>query len=85
VQLHVAGHQKAKWDPSLIIDTHGAEVIEEVRELLSFTVERTGPVPVLLERDNEIPKLDELLTEVEELTRYYELGLARRGKRASGA
>ncbi|HEV8547825.1 MAG TPA: DUF692 domain-containing protein [Polyangiaceae bacterium] len=61
VEVHVAGHTRA---PSgLIIDTHGASVAPAVLELLAFTLERTGPLPVLLERDNDVPPLAELLAE----------------------
>ncbi len=73
VQLHIAGHTKT--ESGLIIDTHGRDVIEPVMELLAFTVERTGPVPVLLERDNDIPPLSDLITEVRALRRVYESAL----------
>lgn len=69
VQIHVAGHTKVD---DLIIDTHGAPVIDPVYELLAFTLERTGPVPVLLERDHHIPDLDELLAEIRKLRSIYE-------------
>lgn len=75
VQVHVAGHTPSKWDPNLIIDTHGAPVADPVLELLELTVSRTGPTPVLLERDNDIPALSELLTEVATLRRIYQAGL----------
>ncbi len=65
VELHVAGHTRT---PSgLILDTHGAPVVPEVLELLAFTLERTGPLPVLLERDNHVPELAVLLGEVRAL------------------
>jgi len=70
VQLHVAGHTRRPdgW----IIDTHGAPIIEPVYDLLRHTLERTGPVPVLLERDNAVPSLDELLSEVRRLQEVYD-------------
>ena len=37
---------------------------DPVLELLEWTLQRTGPVPVLLERDNDVPELSELLAEV---------------------
>ena len=40
------------------------DVRDEVRELLSYVIERTGPKPVLLERDSNIPPLSDLLDEV---------------------
>lgn len=65
VQIHVAGH----WyeEPSFIIDTHSEPVREEVYELLAFTLERTGKVPVLLERDDDFPPFEELYAEIERL------------------
>jgi uncharacterized protein (UPF0276 family) len=69
VEIHVAGHTRK---PSgLLLDTHGAPVIDPVLDLLAFTLRRTGPVPVLLERDNDVPPLAELLREVALLRRIY--------------
>lgn len=79
VQLHIAGHEF--WDDvrqDLIIDTHGAPVRAEVDELLAWVIERTGPLPVLLERDNNIPALPELLGERDRLQAIYDAALARR-------
>jgi uncharacterized protein (UPF0276 family) len=78
VQLHVAGHEF--WDDdakTLIIDTHGAPVRAEVDDLLAWVIERTGPLPVLLERDNNIPALAELLAERDRLQTIYDQALAR--------
>jgi len=76
IQIHVAGHTRT--DSGLILDTHGAPVIDPVIELLEWTIERTGPMPVLLERDNSVPELSELLREVRVLAAAYERGLERR-------
>jgi len=62
--IHIAGHERFE---RIIIDTHGAPVIDEVYRLLEFTLERTGPVPLLLERDNNIPPYDELLEEIRKI------------------
>jgi uncharacterized protein (UPF0276 family) len=69
VQIHVAGHFVR--DDGLRIDTHGEPVPDDVYELLDYTLRKTGPVPVLLERDNNVPPLDELLSEVDELWAIY--------------
>ena len=70
VEIHVAGHTKK---PSgLILDTHGASVADPVLELRAFTLERTGPCPVLLERDNDIPPLAELVREILSLRALYD-------------
>ncbi len=76
VQIHVAGH--TRMDTGLVLDTHGAPVCDPVIDLLEWTLERTGPVPVLLERDNAIPPLAELLAEVSQLRAAYERALSRR-------
>lgn len=65
VYLHVAGHYNEAED--LIVDTHGAEVIDPVWELLEQTYDRFGPIPTLLERDFNIPPLPELVGEVDRI------------------
>ena len=75
VQLHVAGHSPCAWEPELVIDSHNAPVCDPVLGLLRWTVARTGPLPVVLERDHEIPELPELLEEVRVLQQYYDAGL----------
>lgn len=75
IEIHVAGHTT---QPSgLVLDTHGAPVVDPVLELLSFTLEKCGPRPVLLERDNHIPPLPELVAEVQALRRIYDASTAR--------
>ena len=59
---HIAGHRREAED--LIIDTHGAEVIEPVWALLDAAYARFGPQPTLLERDFNFPPVAELLAEV---------------------
>jgi uncharacterized protein (UPF0276 family) len=70
VEIHVAGHTQT--ESGLILDTHGTPVCDPVYELLRFTLERTGPVPVLLERDNDVPPLADLLQEVARLCQIFE-------------
>jgi uncharacterized protein (UPF0276 family) len=77
-QIHVAGH--TRLDSGLILDTHGAPVVDPVVELLEWTLARTGPVPVLLERDNHVPELSALLDEVRMLRAAYDRALV--GKEA---
>ncbi len=77
VQVHVAGHEWFAVDEqgigeprspnapgAMVIDTHGASVPDPVMSLLERVLERTGPVPVVLERDQNIPPLATLLEEV---------------------
>ncbi|HEY3400907.1 MAG TPA: DUF692 domain-containing protein [Geothrix sp.] len=73
-QLHIAGHKRFG---DLTVDTHGADVIDPVIELMQWTLGRLGrPVPVLLERDNHIPDLDLLLAERARIQEAYEGALA---------
>ena len=65
--IHVAGHHHEAED--LIIDTHGAEVIDPVWDLLDATYARLGPVPTLLERDFNFPPIEQLIAEVETINR----------------
>ncbi|NQX88969.1 MAG: DUF692 domain-containing protein [Halioglobus sp.] len=60
--VHVAGHYNEADD--LKVDTHGSAVIDPVWALLAQAYERMGPVPTLLERDFNLPPLDDLLEEV---------------------
>lgn len=71
VQIHVAGHEwfdegdfGGKPGSRVILDTHGADMIDPVLALLGDVLEQTGPVPILLERDQCIPSLDGLLAEL---------------------
>lgn len=63
--IHVAGHYNEADD--LIVDTHGADVIDPVWKLLDKTYAHFGVIPTLLERDFNIPPLAELLTEVDQI------------------
>lgn len=67
VYIHTAGHYQQ--EANLLIDTHGAPVIDPVWELLDFTYAEFGVFPTLLERDYHIPPLEELLPEIEHITR----------------
>ncbi|MCF8397907.1 MAG: DUF692 domain-containing protein [Bacteroidales bacterium] len=64
--IHMAGHEKVEED--LIIDTHGQDIIDPVYGLFEYTIRKMGrSVPVLLERDFNIPELKDLQKEVNQL------------------
>jgi uncharacterized protein (UPF0276 family) len=65
LQIHVAGYRRDA--PDLVVDTHGATMDPRVLELLAIALPRTGAVPILLERDNDIPPFDALVPELEAL------------------
>ena len=64
-EIHLAGFARdvdAAGDP-LLIDSHGAPVAQAVWDLYRYTLARTGPLPTLIERDNDIPAFPVLLAE----------------------
>lgn len=63
--IHMAGHEQVA--PDLIIDTHGEAIINPVYDLFEHTLEKISPVPVLLERDFNIPEMGELQMELDRL------------------
>ena len=62
---HIAGHYDEAAD--LKVDTHGADVIEPVWDLLDYAYSVHGVYPTLLERDFNIPCVDNLLNEVRKI------------------
>ena len=62
---HIAGHYNEAED--LIVDTHGADIIKDVWDLLDKAYELFGVFPTLLERDFNIPPVTELLLEVQKI------------------
>ena len=60
---HVAGHYNEAND--LIVDTHGADVIDPVWELLDKAYRVHGVFPTLLERDFNIPEINVLTKELD--------------------
>lgn len=63
--VHVAGHYNEAED--LLVDTHGAAVIQNVWRLLAKAYELFGSMPTLLERDFNLPPVAELLSELEQI------------------
>jgi uncharacterized protein (UPF0276 family) len=67
VYCHVAGHYEEADD--LRVDTHGADVIDPVWDLLETAYREFGVFPTLLERDFNIPPMPALLEEVGQIAR----------------
>jgi len=66
-QIHLAGFAQdvdAAGAP-LLIDSHGAPIAQAVWDLYRFTLAITGPLPTLIERDNDIPPFPVLLAEMQ--------------------
>lgn len=71
-QIHLAGFAKdvdAAGAP-LLIDSHGAPIAEAVWDLYRYTLERSGPLPTLIERDNDIPAFPVLLAEARQAEKW---------------
>jgi len=65
---HIAGHYEEAED--LRVDTQHADVIDPVWHLLDAAYAEFGVFPTLLERDFNIPSVDELLVEVDQIRAY---------------
>lgn len=66
-EIHVGGHDEDADDHGapLLIDSHGRAVSDPVWALLDYTLAATGPTPVLLEWDNDVPEWPDLRAEAE--------------------
>lgn len=65
-EIHVAGHSVEDHGATgpIAIDDHGSPVSEQCWSLLQLFLRRSGPKPVLVERDNNVPAFAELAAEV---------------------
>ncbi len=56
-EIHVGGHDRDIDDTGapLLIDSHGKPVDDPVWVLLERVLAKTGPQPVLVEWDNDVP------------------------------
>lgn len=66
-EIHLAGHSTKILDDgvAILIDDHGSEIIPPVWDLYSQAIGRFGAVPTLIERDTNIPPLEELVAEAD--------------------
>jgi uncharacterized protein (UPF0276 family) len=62
-EIHLAGHGADEGGSGLLIDTHGAPIAEPVWALYRRLIRRIGPRPTLIERDDDVPAFDILMTE----------------------
>ncbi len=56
-EIHLGGHDEDEDDlgAPLLIDSHGREVADPVWSLLDYSLARSGPRPLLIEWDNDVP------------------------------
>ncbi|MGF1560885.1 MAG: DUF692 domain-containing protein [Geminicoccaceae bacterium] len=77
-EIHVAGHMMRQYSQrTILIDDHGGPVSEPVWQLLEAALARTGPMPVLVEWDNDVPALEVLLDEASRAQRFLDVATQR--------
>ena len=56
-EIHLGGHDHDADDHGapLLIDSHAAEVVDPVWQLLDHTLAQSGPKPLLVEWDTDVP------------------------------
>lgn len=56
-EIHLGGHDEDTDDQGapLLIDSHGAAIVDPVWALLDYTLAKSGPRPLLVEWDNDVP------------------------------
>ncbi|WP_299687479.1 DUF692 domain-containing protein [uncultured Tateyamaria sp.] len=66
-EIHVGGHDEDADDHGapLLIDSHAHPAAEPVWTLLDYALRRTGPAPVLVEWDNDVPEWPALRAEAD--------------------
>jgi uncharacterized protein (UPF0276 family) len=70
-EIHLGGHDTDSDDHGapLLIDSHGRAVADPVWTLLAHVLEKTGPKPVLVEWDNDVPDWPVLEAEAQRAAR----------------
>ncbi|OOY29541.1 hypothetical protein BMI90_04690 [Thioclava sp. L04-15] len=65
-EVHLAGHEEEDLPSGpLLIDSHGREVAKPVWALYAEIVSKIGPLPSLVEWDNDVPAFPVLMAEAE--------------------
>jgi uncharacterized protein (UPF0276 family) len=72
-QIHLAGHEA---HDGYLIDTHDHPVCDAVWQLYGYTLQHCGSVPTMIERDDNIPALNELLDELDHARLVHDRALA---------
>lgn len=67
--LHLAGFEDMGTH---LLDTHGAAVFPEVWQFYQTTIQKLGPVPTLIEWDNNLPPFETLLSEANKARKIME-------------
>jgi len=64
-EMHLGGHAEERdaEGSALLVDSHASPVADPVWRLYEYAIERTGPVPTLIEWDNDVPAYSVLAAE----------------------
>ena len=86
-EIHLGGHAQDRddLDAPLLIDAHGTPVAETVWHLYARAIARLGPVPTLIEWDNDVPAFDVLAAEATRASEIMRAETKRRERRAVAA
>ncbi|MEO1641203.1 MAG: DUF692 domain-containing protein [Pseudomonadota bacterium] len=65
-EIHLGGHDEDADETGapLLIDSHGAPVVDPVWALLDYTLAHSGPKPLLIEWDTDVPEWPVLADEI---------------------
>ena len=71
-EIHLGGHDEDRDDAGrrLLIDSHGAEVVDPVWALYAATIAAGGAKPTLIEWDNDVPDWPTLAAEAARVARH---------------
>lgn len=78
-EIHLGGHSEDRDEEGrpLLIDSHGAPVVEPVWALYDHTIARGGPKPSLIEWDNDVPEFSVLRDEAARAAQTLDAQLAK--------
>jgi uncharacterized protein (UPF0276 family) len=78
-EIHLGGHDAQTDDigAPLLIDSHGAPVADPVWSLYRSVIDKTGPLPTLIEWDNDVPAWPTLAAEAARATSILQSAAAR--------
>ncbi|MBL9047097.1 MAG: DUF692 domain-containing protein [Tabrizicola sp.] len=73
-EIHLGGHDEDRDDHGnrLLIDSHGAEVVDPVWALYAQVIAKAGALPTLIEWDNDVPDWPVLAAEATRAARILE-------------
>ena len=73
-EIHLGGHDEDRDDAGrrLLIDSHGAEIVDPVWALYAQVIAQAGPRPTLIEWDNDVPDWPVLAAEAIRAARVLE-------------